>query len=1513
MHGKNSKKILSIMLAAVMMLGLLPTGIIAHAQGHTHTESCYAEAGALLCAQEETPGHTHEESCYCPGDEYICGHEESDEHEHTEECVCPGGELTCGLEESEGHTHDEDCYAKGGELICGLEETDSQDESKYSYIKDLFEADESIAYDAATQSIVVIDVSAAQSQFLQKLNIENAEQYIHEYDEYWFQMAINGDLLGEDYPYYYISNEDHTLEARRTAKKNNPYTWWSGVALETNDNTNGVIALVVDKGAEYKVSAPMEKWYMTNYTPVEPHEYTGSYGFVMNPLSYEDAFGYSGTADGDFTEISFHYEWDLINDIIGDITVANPDMKSIENAGYADIDTEVTLKVEIRDPEGNISLLPKRCYHVYSFWDYLQYMSEDGIIKVKTTSDDDGENKYGRFDFFIPIGYDYRVTVLDYGAGLKDYAYAYNWNQEYANDDDGFCTVEKDLTGDGWGTDEEFLFMPKTKEIRIEKVVDGADVSKDEKFQFQASHIVPVTKDKLTQPDKINVLSNYYYELFDSETNEPIPSSTPYKTDNNGCFELSVGQYAIFKTWVTPSDIADYEDWSCGFGDISASGSMPTETRYIFEELSQGEYSTTITQLSNGTETKIDGKVADHVVGGDALLYHNVFTAIPKKSGSLTIAKKVAGTGTPDAATKFEFTVTQNGNPASGQYSVNGGAEQPIPADGKIKLKADESAVLTGLEPGEYVVTETTPSQANYKSTAFSLNGGTVQDGTSATVTVTASSVGKAGSWKTENGALVKDEDGYFTYTLTADQIDAAGNITVDCDPIAEYMEAEMREYADWSPRSFKVKFVNETGSPIQYKDYSFDTVNWLPVGSTYVPSTNPSMRNTNEGANSSSAGYGWGEVWQQIYPMLIGQKLATATLNAIGFDGNQIRAAIAPLRCINPAVVSYFKSNPGNGTLTGNRNTNSAQTITLLQMNALPELIKQAFTFENWEGTEISLPADDSRTYADFICAFYGVQSLDELTVAQKYNVLGTGYKGSPAMPYAGQSHITTYYANSAGNMANWCIPYAALNDGTLDYFKTWGFSDTRIEEGKKLQSGGQTFSADDAALYAYQPDYYLMETDPEVLSMAYEYQYDRCIRFTLDADNRPISTAIDNSATSDAGVGGIKDYMDKTDAATDNVLAAMNGGAEIANGESVALNRVKGYIEVPNAWNQFRYYDFGFRLIFESKGEKPAPASVTFTNTYEDTDTPTPPTPDAKTGNLTVSKTVAGNAGDTTKGFTFTVNLSDKSINGTYGEMTFVNGVATFTLKHGEQKTASSLPAGMEYCVIESEANQNGYTTTEVGATGVIVKDAVNTAAFVNTKNHDGGSDDGNSYGNLTVTKTVVGMAGDINQKFTFTITLNRSISGKYGDMYFDKGVAIITLKHGESSTATKLPAGIQYSVVESGNDGYTVTTVGDTGTILDEKTAMAAFTNHKDGETPDNPTPDTPETPDQPNPDQPNTPDQPESPNVPVTPDQTPKTDDTWNPVSWAALMGLSLVGLIASAFAVKKNSYHGKRIK
>lgn len=101
---------------------------------------------------------------------------------------------------------------------------------------------------------------------------------------------------------------------------------------------------------------------------------------------------------------------------------------------------------------------------------------------------------------------------------------------------------------------------------------------------------------------------------------------------------------------------------------------------------------------------------------------------------------------------------------------------------------------------------------------------------------------------------------------------------------------------------------------------------------------------------------------------------------------------------------------------------------------------------------------------------------------------------------------------------------------------------------------------------------------------------------------------------------------------------------------------------------------------------------------------------------GNLTVSKEVI--EGDKEKEFPFTVVLGDTTINGIYNDMEFKDGIAQFTLKDGESKTAIGLPAGITYTVEEQENEE--YTVTKDGDTGIIPKGDTAYALFKNKRIH-------------------------------------------------------------------------------------------------------------------------------------------------------------------------------------------------
>lgn len=148
------------------------------------------------------------------------------------------------------------------------------------------------------------------------------------------------------------------------------------------------------------------------------------------------------------------------------------------------------------------------------------------------------------------------------------------------------------------------------------------------------------------------------------------------------------------------------------------------------------------------------------------------------------------------------------------------------------------------------------------------------------------------------------------------------------------------------------------------------------------------------------------------------------------------------------------------------------------------------------------------------------------------------------------------------------------------------------------------------------------------------------------------------------------------------------------------------------------------------------------------------------AKTGSLTVKKTVVG--GDSQREFGFTVALADgdgEPVSGTFGKgehaVTFTDGKATFTLKDGGEKTVAGLPVGAHYTVTEDAAE--GYTTAVNGADGSKAEGAVTedgaTVAFTNTYGTAAEGRDVSTAGLFT--KTLEGRDWAEGDSFQFTLT--------------------------------------------------------------------------------------------------------------------------------------------------------------
>ena len=764
-RNKRKLKGFSLLLTFVMIFGLICSNLSAYAESgeeHVHTEECYAKAGDLLCTAEESDGHTHGENCYCKGGEYTCGQTESEGHTHTdscyeisedgaeknliceqeeseghihsEDCICSGGEIICGLEESSGHTHNEDCYAKGGELICGQEEVvSSSTEQGYNYIKALLLNDDSISFAPDTQTFLVIDVDAVQSEHLASLNVYQAEERIKEY-ELTFDVSINGTPIANGQTYYLASQADNTIETITVSD-----------SFKMAANSGKVAVFILNKEDTYAVSYDIEDCYYTkkSWADGNGNSYNGD-SFTCRPTSNEIVTKYDGTAEDDPVVAPFSFEWDLSNYFDIEIWMGDAINKQMENPGWVFPDGTtgyVDFLIELRDADGNISLLPRTYFNNYGNDDLFGIMQKDGVVSIPLSHyDDDAEDgsPYGEFDIYIPFGYDYRITLLSYSVDTLG-GYAYYYNQEHTPDADDFCITDKSITGQGeWGSFFEFTFMPMNKEIRIEKTVEGNEPQNAE-YEFQVTELVPSFANKYNDEGKwdgykktddlYQQLSDYPYELYDAKTHDKIDTIS-LKTDENGCFSMKSDQYAVFKTWELPEDFDEYDDDN-GFDvkDIydAFSKDISMESRYIVNEVENPDCSTKITHIHNDTETQIQGKKIENVYGGDSIIYKNIFSSMPVgNTGSLIVSKTVAGNA-GSTTKEFSFTVKLDDSSINGTYGdmtfENGVAT--------FTLKHNEKKTASGIPEGTaYEVTEEDANKNGYTTTSSGASGTILKDKT---------------------------------------------------------------------------------------------------------------------------------------------------------------------------------------------------------------------------------------------------------------------------------------------------------------------------------------------------------------------------------------------------------------------------------------------------------------------------------------------------------------------------------------------------------------------------------------------------------------------------------------------------------------------------------------------------------------------------------------------------------------------------------------------------------------
>ena len=261
---------------------------------------------------------------------------------------------------------------------------------------------------------------------------------------------------------------------------------------------------------------------------------------------------------------------------------------------------------------------------------------------------------------------------------------------------------------------------------------------------------------------------------------------------------------------------------------------------------------------------------------------------------------------------------------------------------------------------------------------------------------------------------------------------------------------------------------------------------------------------------------------------------------------------------------------------------------------------------------------------------------------------------------------------------------------------------------------------------------------------------------------------------------------------------------------------------------------------------------ATVTVNDKNQQTEIPLVTfTNNMNTGDLSLTKQVAGEGAEEEKAFRFTIQLTAPDGQMLADSYSFKKGedtaegitykkdannatratVTGISLKHNEVFTIEGLPAGTTYLVTEADYSSEGYSSSipAEGLPGTITDESEAKVSVTATNTL--------SAGNLTVEKTLEGNATDPAKDFNFSVTFNKDgkngVGGSYRtgttdniasatphDVTFASGTSTVrfTLKGGEKAEFSGLPVGTTFTVSETSRDadGYETTVSSTGGTV-------------------------------------------------------------------------------------------------
>ena len=232
---------------------------------------------------------------------------------------------------------------------------------------------------------------------------------------------------------------------------------------------------------------------------------------------------------------------------------------------------------------------------------------------------------------------------------------------------------------------------------------------------------------------------------------------------------------------------------------------------------------------------------------------------------------------------------------------------------------------------------------------------------------------------------------------------------------------------------------------------------------------------------------------------------------------------------------------------------------------------------------------------------------------------------------------------------------------------------------------------------------------------------------------------------------------------------------------------------------------------------------SGFTITNTY-------------KSGSVKITKKTAGENADIINSFGITITLSDNTISGKFGDVTFTNGSSHISLGNNGSKTISNLPEGIKVTVKEDDYSDYEYTTSISGNNVNVVKDQTKDIIITNTRNPQKINinftkvwNDTNNQDGIRPNKIKVNLYADGTKVDSKDLT---TTSGSFTNLPKKNGNKVITYTIKEDTVTGYTP-----TITGNQTNGFTITNKQNEY----EKTSVTVLKNWDDEENKDGVRPD------------------------------------------------------------------------